>query len=276
MLKKQVMTNHLPFSVDEVIKDYRLSRLSAEDSFCRRTSLSQLHVNKELDMKDNSLNKLGGTCSILLGISYIVVAVIYLLLPPEQQDAAGIPPEIFLESLAQNPALYIAGGLVFALGSLLGVAAVLAISESVRSANQGWVRWTRTLAIIGFAVNAIDSFRRVSLDSARAVAYVKGDAIVKAVLAAPSALPGLDPQAWLRLGAVGLWVLVISLLALRGGTWPKSLAYLGIAVTIVYWLIVASNFLQIQSFTAIVAGVGLVILTPLWYIWLGLRLRKAG
>jgi len=233
-------------------------------------------MSRQENIKDNTLSKLGGTCSILLGISYFVIAVVYLLLPLEQRDAAGIPPEKFLESLAQNPTPYIVGGSVFALGSLLGIAAVLAISEDVRSANQGWVRWTSALAIIGFAVNAIDSFRRVTLDPARAVAYVKGDAVVKAVLTAPSALPGLDPQAWLRLGAVGLWVLVVSLLMLRGNTWPKPLAYWGIIVAIVYWLIVASNFLQIQSFTAIVAGVGLVILTPIWYIWLGLRLRKAG
>lgn len=231
-------------------------------------------MSKQENIKDNTLSKLGGTCSILLGISYLVIAVVYLRLPPEQQDAAGIPPEKFLESLAQNPTLYIVGGLVFALGSLLGIAAVLAISEGVRSANPGWVRWTSTLAIIGFAVNAIDSFRRVTLDPARAVAYVKGDAVVKAVLTAPSALPGLDPQAWLRLGAVGFWVLVVSLLALRRSTWPKLLAYLGIVVAIVYWLIVASNFLQFQSFTTIIAGVGLVILTPIWYIWLGLKLRK--
>lgn len=226
-------------------------------------------------MKDNSLNKLEGTCSILLGITYIVVAVIYLLMPLEQRDAAGIPPEKFLESLAQNATAYMAGGLVFALGSLLGIAAVLAISEGIRSSNEGWVRWTSTLAIIGFAVNAIDSFRRIALDPARATAYVKGDAVVKAVLTAPSALPGLDPQAWLRLGAVGLWVLVVNLLALRDGIWSKPFVYLGLVVAIVYWLIVASNFLQIQSFTSIVAGLGLVILTPVWYIWLGLRLRRA-
>ena len=226
-------------------------------------------------MKDNSLSKLGGICSILLGISYILVAVIYVVMPAEQQDAAGIAPGAFLESLAQNPTLYIVGGLVFALGSLLGIAAVPAISESLRSVNQGWVRWTSTLAILGFAVNSIDSFRRMALDPARATAYVKGDAAIKAALTVPGALPALDPNAWLRLGAVGLWVLVVCLLALRSGTWPRPLAYLGIAVTIVYWLIVASNYLQIQLFTAIIAGVGLVILAPIWYIWLGLRLRKA-
>lgn len=181
-------------------------------------------------MKDNTLSKLGGTCSILLGISYILVAVIYIVMPAEQKEAAGIPPGVFLESLAQKPALFIALSLALALGSLLGVAA----------------------------------------------AYVSGDATVKAALTVPGALTHLDQEAWLRSGAVGLWILVISLLALRGGTWPKLLAYMGIFVTITYWLIVASNFLQIQSFTTIVAGIGLVVIAPAWYIWLGLRLRKAG
>ena len=227
-------------------------------------------------MKDNSLSKLGGTCSILVGVSYIVTAVIFLLLPPEQQDAAGIPPAKFLESLAQNSTLYIVAGLVFALGSLLAIAAVLAISESVRSANEGWVRWTSTLAIIGFAVNAVDWFRLLALNPARAAAYVQGDAAIRAALTVPGAIAGLDPAAFLSFGAVGVWILVVSLLSLRIGGWPKPLAYVGIGVAIVYGLVVASSLLQIQLFTAIVAGVGGVILAPIWYIWFGLRLRKAG
>src|SRR6266498_692967 len=158
-------------------------------------------------MKDNSLSKLGGTCSILVGVSYIVTAVIFLLLPPEQQDATGIPPAKFLASLAQNYTLYIVAGLVFALGSLLAIAAVFAILESVRSANEGWVRWTSTLAIIGFAVNAVDWFRLLALNPARAAAYVQGDAAIRAALTVPGAIAGLDPAAFLSFGAVGVWIL---------------------------------------------------------------------
>jgi hypothetical protein len=227
-------------------------------------------------MTDNTLRKLGSTCSILLGATYLLVAALYFLLPVELRDAAGIPPGTFLQSFAQNAAPIAAGYLIFALGSLVGIAAVLAISDSVRSANEGWVRWTSALATIGFAVNAVDWFRLLALNPARAAAYVQGDAAVRAALTVPGALAGLDPAAFLRFGAVGLWILVVSLLALRSGTWPKPLAYLGIAVTVVFWLIVAANFLQIQLLTAIVAGLGLVILAPLWYIWLGLRLRRAG
>ncbi len=227
-------------------------------------------------MKDNTLNKLGGTCSILVGVSYIVAAVVYLLSPVKVQDAAGIPPAEFLETLAQDSTAYIVPFGIAALDSLLTIAVILAISESVQSANPGWVRWTSNLAIVGSAVNAVEFLNRIVLNPARAAAYVKGDAAVKAALTVPGALAGLDPQAWLRWGAVGVWILVVSLLALRGGTWPKPLAYVGIGVAIAYLLIVATNLLQIQLFTALVAGVGGVILFPIWYIWLGLRLRKAG
>jgi hypothetical protein len=69
--------------------------------------------------------------------------------------------------------------------------------------------------------------------------------------------------------------LVVSLLALRDGTGPKRLAYLGIAVAIAAWLVVAAEVSQGQFLIANVGGVGGVILVPIWYIWHGLRLRKA-
>ncbi len=36
-------------------------------------------------MKDTTLSKLGGTCSILTGVTFVVVVVLVLLSPPEQQ-----------------------------------------------------------------------------------------------------------------------------------------------------------------------------------------------
>jgi hypothetical protein len=225
-------------------------------------------------MKDTTLCKLGGTCSILVGASYVVAAVVYLLSPVKVQDAAGIPPREFLETLAQDSTSYMVPLGLAALDSLLTIAVILATSARMRLANEGWVLWTGALAIFGSGVNAVEFLNRITLNPARASAYVQGDAAERAALIVPGALAGLDPQAWLRFGAVGVWILVVSLLALHRKIWPKSLAYLGIAAAIAYCLVVATNLLQIQLFTAIVAGVAGVI-WPLWYIWLGLRLRKA-
>ncbi len=172
-------------------------------------------------MKDTTLSKLGGICSLLTGVTLIVTAVLYLLLPSEQQDACGCPDRL-LASLAHNSTLYVVDYAVLGLYPLLAIAAVLAISANVRAVHDGWVRWTSTLAIIGLAVTAIDAIRHAALDPAKATAYVQGDAAVKAALTVPGALEGLDPQGWLRAGAVGFWILVVSLLALRGGTWPTA------------------------------------------------------
>ena len=225
-------------------------------------------------MKDNTPNKFGGTCAILLGVSYVVVGITYLLLPAAQKS--GSDPANFLPSFAQNPTLLMIQYWAFALGALLALAVVPAIAVSMHSVNEGLVRWTSNLAFLGFAVTAIDFFRNIGLQSMRAAAYVAGDATTKAVLTAPSYLAGLDVQGWLGFGGVGLWIFVANWLALQGGAWPKPLAYLGIVVAILYCLVVAGFALQIELLVAIAAGLGGIIAAPIWYIWVGVNLRRAG
>jgi hypothetical protein len=224
-------------------------------------------------MKDNTLGKLGGTCSILAGISYIVVGIAYLLLPAEQRP--GADPAKFLLSFAQNPTMAMLEYGAFALGAVLALAVVPAVSERVRSVNEGWVRWASNLAIVGFAVTAMNYFRYLALHPGRAAAYVAGDAATKAAIAANLPPIALDPQGWLMFGGVGLWLLVVNLLALRGNIWPKPLTYVGIAGAIMYWFVVAGFVLQVETLIAIAAGLGGVILGPIWLIWAGLTLRRA-
>jgi hypothetical protein len=131
-------------------------------------------------MKDTSLSKLGGILSIIVGISYVVVGITEVLLPPDQ--LGNVSPDKFLASFAQNPTMLQVQNWALALGALLAIGAVLAISETVRSANEGWVRWTSNLAILGFAVTAIDYFHSLALNPVNAAAYVQGDAAMKAAL----------------------------------------------------------------------------------------------
>src|SRR5260370_377466 len=128
----------------------------------------------------------------------------------------GVCADKFLTSLAHTSTLQVAGLGLLALYCLLAIAAVLAVSARVRAVNDGWVRWTSTLAIIGLALNAIDALRAAALFPAKASAYVQGDAAVKAALTVPGALWSSDPQGWFKFGAFGFWVLVVSVLALRG------------------------------------------------------------
>jgi hypothetical protein len=230
-------------------------------------------LKKEYHMKDNTLGNLGGTCSILLGILYLVIGVTYLLLPAAQKQTSATAQ--FLPSFAENPTTQFIQWWVFAFSGLIGIAVVLAVSESLRSANEGWVRWTSNLAILGFAVVAINNFRAMAFQPTMARAYVDGDAVTKAAIEVSGPF-SLDPQGWLGFGAVGLWVLVVSRLALRAAIWPPLLSYLGMATAIAYWLIVVGFVFNQETLFTIGAALGGILLAPIWYIWTGLRLRQTG
>ncbi|HEY4667317.1 MAG TPA: DUF4386 family protein, partial [Anaerolineales bacterium] len=174
-------------------------------------------------MKDDSLNKLGGLCSIVLGASYVLVGALYLLTPAEQQAVGPGTVDAFFRSYAQSSTVITMFYWVLALGAVIAFGALPAITESIRSVSEGWARWTSNVAYLGFAVTAIDFFRIIGLQPVRAAAYLEGDASVQAVLATPTFTAGLDVNAWLGFGGVGLWVLVSSVLAMRSNLWPKPL-----------------------------------------------------
>jgi len=223
-------------------------------------------------MKNNTMSRLGGACSMLVGVSYVMAGIAYLLVPAEQKG--GADPAAFLASFAQNPSMAMLQYWAFALGAVFALAVVPSISEKVRTANEGWVRWTSNLALVGFAVAAIQYFRYVALYPARAEAFVTGDAATKAALAANQSLVAMDPNGWLVFGGVGLWFLVVNLLAMRGNVWPKPLAYVGIVGAIAYWFVVA-GFIFEAGVLITIAAAAAVIVAPIWYIWTGLILRQA-
>jgi hypothetical protein len=228
-------------------------------------------------MKDDALSKLGGTCSILAGLILVAGAPVLALAPREQQvdPATCHCADSFLTSVAHSSTLLNTSFGLLALAQILGIAAVLAISAHVLAVHEGWVRWTSTLAIIGMALNAIDLLRRMALESAIATAYVHGDVAIRAALTAPGVLQSSDPQGWFKFGGFGLWVLVVSVLSLRGGAGTRLLAVVGIVVWLAGWGVVAGELAQSQSLVLIAGGV-FAILTIIWYIWQGLSLRRAG
>ena len=160
-----------------------------------------------------------------------------------------------------------------ALGAVLALAVVPAVSEKVRHLNEGWVRWTSTLAMLGFAVTILDNYWAIVVTPAQAAAYAVGTEATRAALSMPGAPQFIDVQGWLGYGAVGLWMLVVNRLALRANIFPRLLAYLGIAAAIAYFLVVASMAVpNLKDILLVVAGIGGVVIGPIWYAWMGLVL----
>ena len=227
-------------------------------------------------MKDNSLYKLGGFASILLGISYLVVGITGALLPP---ILSGVPiaqsPFMYYE---QNKIMLLTNWWALLLGAVFALAVIPAVSATVQHLNEGWVRWTSTLATLAFAVVILDNYWSIVYTTARAHAYVTGTEAMRAALSLPGAPQWIDVQGWLAYGAVGLWALVISVLALRGKAWPKGLAYLGIVGAFIYFLALTASVipdLVVSGAGTATAGIGAVF-APIWFTWMGIFLRRTG
>lgn len=229
-------------------------------------------------MKDNSLYKLGGFASIVVGISYAVIGGTFLLMDPALAGYENNAQSQFL-FLKENLGLLMTNYWAYTLGSIFAFAMIPAVSATVQHLNEGWVRWTSSLATLAFAVTILDNYWAIVMNPPRAAAYLAGNEALRATLTVPGAPQWIDVQNWLAFGAVGLWVLVISLLALRGNVWSKGLAYLGIALAFVYFLalspIVFPSLSGVVIFT-VVAGGGGIVLAPIWYIWMGIHLRRIG
>lgn len=219
----------------------------------------------------NGMQRLGGACAIVVGISYILVGVTYFLLPPAQRPGASIAS--FLASYAQDPTITRLLFWELAVGALFAICVVLALADILRAGGEGWARWMSNLAIIGFAVTALNSFRSLSLQPVVAAAYASADATTKTAIAA-TAQTQIDPDGWLGFGVVGAWALTAGVLMLRTSALPRVLGYVGIAVGIAYWSVLAGNVLNVELLTSIGAGVGGVILAPIWFIGMGISLRR--
>jgi hypothetical protein len=222
-------------------------------------------------MKDNSLLKLGGACAILLGVVNASSSLLYFFIPAEQRAAQ--PAAVILPSIAQGAPFLIILFWTQAIVGILGMVVVPALSRIFQNVNAGWVRWTTNLAVFGFAISAVGYFLDIEKLQNIARAYVNGDAQIKALLTA-TWKSSLDEQGFWGYGAVGAWMLVISLLALRTNRFPRLLCYLGIALGLLNLLTPPGVMLKSQPMLLIIVGAAAII-SPIWYIWSGLIARRS-
>lgn len=215
---------------------------------------------------------LGSICSILLGVFSAVAGLVYLLLPEQQR--LGTPGSVILPSFANNPTLLNIENLALGIVGILGLAVVPAVAHEFRANDSGWLRWANNLALVGFAVSGIGSFIVLARLPVIAAAYERGDAATQAALAAVWRTT-LDPFGLWGYGAIGLWVLVVSVTMLRRRTvsFPAAMSYLGIVAAFVHWLVPVAFVARTPGLFFVVAAGGGIVVT-LWYIWLGVLLRK--
>ncbi len=211
---------------------------------------------------------------MLLGLTYLGVTVSFTFEPPEQQ----LPNDtiLFLQSFAQHPMAREIFYVCFALGAFLAFAVIPAVFRMLKPVHEGLAQWTAGLAYLGFAAVALGNCRAFAEKPLMAAMLAPGDGVTKTILRTIDPLLVVDPTGWLGRAGVGLWVLTAALLCWRRKLLPRLLCVVGVVVALCYWATMLAAATERMHFgTAMVVAAGsLTIISPIWYIWLGVELRK--
>lgn len=217
-------------------------------------------------MRDVSARQFGAICAILLGVVAVIGDVVYFLLPVEQRIGAKAPA--ILPAVAHGAPLLMLQLWLLALEGVLGLAVVPLLSDIVRARGEGWVRWTSTLATVGFAVTAVSDTLTIARLPGVAAAYVAGDAATKAALA-PVWKSSLDLYGLWGYGAVGVWVIAVSYLAMQEDALPRPLAYTGLGYGALLIVLSALLIAGATSTPLLVVVALATVLAPIFWIWSG-------
>ena len=217
--------------------------------------------------------RLAGYCAYLLAASQLVVTITYALLPGRRSGADAI-----LQLASTSPGWFRLLYGALAAGGFFGLAVVGPITSLARDDTSAWLAWARRLAYVGFAVTIVQGVRLAVLIPDLAQLY-RGCQHCTINLGEQqtmarwlyATLP-VDPLYILTFGLVSLWTLALSVSWLSAGGTPRALAYLGLLLTLGFWLIVLgliTGATGLFAFASVVTG---IFLGPFWYIWLGVLL----
>ena len=223
-------------------------------------------------MEGQKLWRLGGACAMVAGFLYLAViptSALPLVITGESPTAL-YEAAPFYTLIDRIPLPFLLGGLGFGLAAILALALVPALGALVESSSPAMVRWMSAIAYLGLAVGAVNAIHGTDLSIRIASTYASGDLAIRSTIEAlypPTALT-FDTWGLLQFGGVGLWILVICLLARRHALLPSGPAYLGIGVGVLYWSQVVGELLKSDALSGIGSGLG-VIAAGVWYLWIG-------
>jgi hypothetical protein len=193
-----------------------------------------------------TIHREGGLAAIAAGVTGFLYSIAFVLLTRTSPGAAT--------------ATY---SLLLLLGGLLSSLALVALWERQREAAPAFALWALALGLFA------------ALGSAAHGGFDLANNISPPARIATDVPNQIDPRGLLTFGFAGLSVGAFSLLMSRFGAWPRALVYVGFASAVLLILIYLLR-LSTPNSTIVLAPAALegFIVNPVWYVWLGLELRR--
>jgi hypothetical protein len=205
--------------------------------------------------------------AIAVGVASIVGGVTHFLMPRAQLHmASGLKPDFF-ESLSNSSRAFKVHYWAMMIASLAGAAVVLGAGMALGIIEGIFLVLLRGAAAFGFMVTAL-SFGLMLKQALRLTDAWPGlsEAVREATKAA--GLPNLDPWGLFSFFLVGLWFLVFNVTAVSTGALPMWLGIIGCVGGASFLSVFAGMLLHVGLLVDISAGLGCVIVAPIWNIGL--------
>jgi hypothetical protein len=197
-------------------------------------------------MQSSEFERFGGLAALLAGLAGFLYAVAFILL--------------------QNPLLY---SLFLLLIGLFSSAALTAVYFRVRATDEPFALWALILSLAGAFGSAIHGGYDLANE-------------INAPGALPASLTNLpsqvDPRGLLTFGVAGLALFTVSWLIGRGTLLPKGLSYLGYLSAILLIILYLGRLIVLSPTNPLILIPALLngfLVSPAWYVWLGLSLTRA-
>lgn len=209
-----------------------------------------------------NIQKMGGWGSLVNSAAYLIGIIIAFTIVKPVLDA---DPQEYVEFLVDNhTALYVWHFILYILAGVFMVPMVLGVHDRLKDGNLALAQiatgfgliWAGLVIASGLLILTdmnliIDLYDR---DPVQAIATYETLASVEDALGGAIELPG------------GLWVFLLSIVALGAGEFPKALNYLGMIIGVAGILTLIP---ALADFGAIF-GIGFII----WFAWAGLDLLR--
>lgn len=209
--------------------------------------------------------KMGGIAALIAAATFVVgFALLFTVLAP---TASGdLDPAEYVDFLADNQAIMYAWNLIiYVVFGIFLVVLALALHERLRESAPATVRAATAYGLI-WAGLVIASGMVANIGTAVVIDLNGSD-------------PSQAATVWLAIDAVrnglgggneivgGLWVLLVSWAALRGGGLPKALNYLGLLVGVAGLVTLVPPLEMVGA----IFGLGIIV----WFVWLGVVLLRS-
>jgi len=196
------------------------------------------HLTTRDDASD-SYQRFAGVCAVLAGIFTLGYSIAFIVLA-----------NVTLSSLANG---------------LLATVVLVALYERLRGADASFALWALLLAVAG----ALGAALHGGFDLAGALhPYTAAD---------PNAPSAIDPRGLLTFGASGIGLWVFAWLILRSNGFPKGIGYLGYLVAALQIVLYLGRLIVLDATNPVIVVPALLagfIVTPIWYVWLGVSLLR--